>query len=72
METIILKIDNKTNAKKLFEALHLLKGVKDVSIVHDSIKGSDIMDEIELSLKQVKKIQQGKLPRKSLKNIIGG
>lgn len=70
METIILKVDNKNNAKRLCEELHLLKGVKDVSMVHKRDKNPNIMDEIKLSLNQAKMIQNGNLPRRSLKDII--
>jgi hypothetical protein len=72
METIILKVDNKSNAKKLCETLPLLKGVKHVSMTNDNKKDEDIMAEIELSLNQVKMIRDGKLPGRSLKQIISG
>ena len=70
METIILTVDNKINAKKIFDALPLLKGVKNVSIVHGVNKRINIMDEIELSFNQVKMIQKGELPNRSLKQIL--
>ena len=71
METIILKVDTKSNAKKLYESLHLLHGVKEVSMIAKNKRG-DLMDEIEVSLKQVKMIQNGDLKGRSLKQILNG
>jgi cell division protein FtsX len=67
MTTITLKIDNKADARKIYNAVRLLKGVNDVKMDEES--ADDIMSEIEESLKQVKEIKEGKLPRKSLKQL---
>jgi hypothetical protein len=67
MQTIIVNIDNETNAAKLFEALQMFKGVKNVSYLAPE---GPIMKEIEQGLREVKMIQEGALPRKSLKQML--
>lgn len=72
MTTIILSIDNERNATKIFEALQLFKGVKKINCISDDLSQTDIMQEITLGFEQVKQIKDGKLPRKTLKQMLDG
>ena len=71
METIIIKVDTKKNASKISGLLHLMKGVKKVKLLPD-LEKSDLMSDIEQSLKEVKLIREGKLPLTSIKDILNG
>ncbi len=49
---------------------YLLKFVN--SMIDDTEEETDLLSEIEIGLKQVKKIRNGELPRKTLKQMING
>ncbi|OFX18406.1 MAG: hypothetical protein A2033_04385 [Bacteroidetes bacterium GWA2_31_9] len=49
---------------------YLLKFIN--SITDETDEKTDLMKEIEISLQQVKKIRNGELPRKSIKQMIDG
>jgi len=68
METITLKINTRSNKGKYL--LGLIKEMaKDGTFVEIE---SNIIDEISSGLKQVKKIQAGELPIRSVKQMIHG
>lgn len=66
METITLKINTRSNKGKFLIGL-IREMAKDGTFIEIE---SNIMDEIETSLKQVKKIQAGELPKRSVKQMI--
>ncbi len=49
---------------------YLLKFVN--SMIDDTEEETDLLNEIEIGLKQVKKIRNGELPRKTLKQMLNG
>jgi hypothetical protein len=77
MTTIIIN-DKTTDAQRMIEFLRTQRYARIIeekmpnasSMKTGRIKSAGIMDEIELSLNQVKMIQDGKLPGRSLKHIL--
>jgi len=66
METIKLKINTRNNKGKYL--LGLIKEMaKDGTFVEIE---ADVIDEITTGLKQVKKIQAGELPKRSVKQML--
>ncbi|OFX17032.1 MAG: hypothetical protein A2033_04755 [Bacteroidetes bacterium GWA2_31_9] len=49
---------------------YLLKFIN--SITDDSEQKTDLMKEIEIGLKQVKKMRNGEMPKKTLKQMLNG
>jgi len=72
METLVVKIDTKANASKILESVKLFRGVKKAEMVTQTDETSDLLADVELGLKQVKLIQQGKLQKRTLKQSLNG
>lgn len=72
METLVVKIDTKANASKILESVKLFRGVKKAEMVAQADETSDLLADVELGLKQVKLIQQGKLQKRTLKQSLNG
>jgi len=66
METITLKINTRSNKGKFLIGL-IREMAKDRTFIEIE---SNVMDEIATGLKQVKKIENGELPRRSVKQIV--
>ncbi|MDP2888304.1 MAG: hypothetical protein Q8P34_04955 [Bacteroidota bacterium] len=66
METITLKINTRSNKGRFLIGL-IREMAKDGTFIEIE---SNVMDEIESGLKQVKKIQDGELPSRSVKQMI--
>lgn len=70
METLVVKIDTKANASKILESIKLFRGVKKAEMIKQTDEAGDLLAEVELGLKQVKLIQQGKLQKRTLKQSL--
>ena len=66
METITLKINTRSNKGKFLIGL-IREMAKDGTFIEIE---ANVMDEITNGLKQVKKIQAGELPKRSVKQMI--
>jgi hypothetical protein len=66
MQTVVLQSDSKTDLKLLVDL------AKKIGIEVKVIKGeqSKLLTEIETGLKQVKKIRNGELPKKTLSQLL--
>ncbi len=68
METITLRINTRSNKGK-----HLLGLIKEMAKDETFVEiETSVIDEIKTGLEQVKKIQSGELPQKSLKQMFNG
>lgn len=64
MKTNKISIDTKSNV------LQFVKGIQNIDFVETT--ESDVMNDFETSIKQVKQIIDGTLPRKTLRQMLDG
>ena len=75
MPQVLIKIGETVKNQHLYnlseeKIIYLFKFIN--SIVDETEEETDLLKEIEIGLKQVKKIRNGELPRKTLKQMING
>ena len=72
MKQIVLNIENLSAAQAIRALVKNMIGVKIISETHTSVKNSeqDLTSRISNSLRQVKMIQDGKLPRRTVEDML--